>query len=135
METRGYVRNETEMQWEMQDQQQQLQQQQSSNGVGGLYVKVMTDEQMEVLRKQISVYASICEQLVEMHKSVTAHQDLAGLSTSLIDSPPYVYLSFPSISPPQSFLLIHWRLIVIVKSKQCYVIAWVHNSGVVLMND
>ncbi|KAJ3672329.1 hypothetical protein LUZ60_007050 [Juncus effusus] len=45
-----------------------------------LYVKVMTDEQMEVLRKQISVYATICEQLVEMHKAVTAQQDsLAGM--------------------------------------------------------
>ncbi|MQM03700.1 hypothetical protein Taro_036487 [Colocasia esculenta] len=47
---------------------------------GALYVKVMTDEQMEVLRKQISVYATICEQLVEMHRAVTAQQDsLAGM--------------------------------------------------------
>ncbi|MQL88989.1 hypothetical protein Taro_021558 [Colocasia esculenta] len=47
---------------------------------GVLYVKVMTDEQMEELRKQISVYATICEQLVEMHKAVTAHQDtIAGM--------------------------------------------------------
>nr|KYP64866.1 WUSCHEL-related homeobox 8 [Cajanus cajan] len=44
-----------------------------------LYVKVMTDEQMELLRQQISVYATICEQLVEMHKAVTTQQDLAGL--------------------------------------------------------
>ncbi|KAJ3691354.1 hypothetical protein LUZ61_020518 [Rhynchospora tenuis] len=44
------------------------------------YMKVMTDEQMEVLRKQISIYATICEQLVEMHKSFTAQQDsLAGM--------------------------------------------------------
>ncbi|KAJ4806201.1 WUSCHEL-related homeobox 8 [Rhynchospora pubera] len=44
------------------------------------YMKVMTDEQMEVLRKQISIYATICEQLVEMHKSVAAQQDsLAGM--------------------------------------------------------
>ncbi|KAM3347192.1 hypothetical protein ACQJBY_021263 [Aegilops geniculata] len=35
----------------------------------------MTDEQMEVLRKQISIYATICEQLVEMHHALTAHQD------------------------------------------------------------
>nr|URQ09587.2 WUSCHEL-related homeobox 8-like protein [Hemerocallis middendorffii] len=41
----------------------------------GLYVKVMTDEQMEVLRRQISVYATLCEQLVEMHKAFTAHND------------------------------------------------------------
>lgn len=48
-------------------------------GEGTLYVQVMTDEQMEVLRRQISVYATICEQLVEMHKAVTAHNDsIAG---------------------------------------------------------
>jgi hypothetical protein len=45
------------------------------------YVKVMTDEQMEVLRKQISIYATICEQLVEMHRALTEHQDpIAGRS-------------------------------------------------------
>ncbi|KAJ4837933.1 hypothetical protein Tsubulata_022526 [Turnera subulata] len=51
------------------------------NGGGGggmLYVKVMTDEQLETLRKQIAVYATICEQLVEMHKNLSAQQDLAG---------------------------------------------------------
>ncbi|KAJ7957981.1 WUSCHEL-related homeobox like [Quillaja saponaria] len=49
-------------------------------GVGGLYhVKVMTDDQMELLRRQISLYATICEQLVEMHKAVTAQQDFTGL--------------------------------------------------------
>ncbi|XP_077231332.1 WUSCHEL related homeobox 13 [Tasmannia lanceolata] len=42
---------------------------------GVLYVKVMTDEQMELLRKQISVYATICEQLVDMHKALMAQQD------------------------------------------------------------
>ncbi|KAK7394233.1 hypothetical protein VNO78_14755 [Psophocarpus tetragonolobus] len=44
-----------------------------------MYVKVMTDEQLETLRKQIAVYATICEQLVEMHKTISAHQDLAGI--------------------------------------------------------
>lgn len=44
-------------------------------GEGALYVKVMTDEQLEVLRRQIAVYATICEQLVEMHKAITAHHD------------------------------------------------------------
>ncbi|XWS33957.1 hypothetical protein CRYUN_Cryun22dG0127200 [Craigia yunnanensis] len=48
------------------------------NNGGVMYVKVMTDEQLETLRKQIAVYASICEHLVDMHKSLTAHQDLAG---------------------------------------------------------
>nr|AHZ90134.1 WOX13 [Stipa purpurea] len=44
------------------------------------YARVMTDEQMEVLQKQISIYATICEQLVEMHHALTAHQDsIAGM--------------------------------------------------------
>ncbi|KAF9686602.1 hypothetical protein SADUNF_Sadunf02G0006300 [Salix dunnii] len=46
---------------------------------GGLGVKVMTDEQMEMLRKQIAVYATICEQLVEMHKALSAQQEFAGM--------------------------------------------------------
>lgn len=51
----------------------------NNNAVNGvMYVKVMTDEQLETLRKQIAVYATICEQLVEMHKSLSAHQDLAA---------------------------------------------------------
>ncbi|RZS07336.1 hypothetical protein BHM03_00038166 [Ensete ventricosum] len=46
---------------------------------GVLCVKVMTDEQVEVLRRQIAVYATICEQLVEMHRAFAADQDsLAG---------------------------------------------------------
>jgi len=53
-------------------------------GLGG-FVKVMTDEQMEVLRKQISIYATICEQLVEMHRTLTEHQDsIAGRSAHLL---------------------------------------------------
>ncbi|KAG6525405.1 hypothetical protein ZIOFF_015361 [Zingiber officinale] len=49
-------------------------------GEGALYVKVMTDEQLEVLRRQIAIYATICEQLVEMHKAITAHHDsVAGM--------------------------------------------------------
>lgn len=43
-----------------------------------MYMKVMTDEQMELLRHQISAYAAICERLVDMHKSISAQQDLAG---------------------------------------------------------
>jgi hypothetical protein len=61
------------------------------------YMKVMTDEQMEVLRKQISIYATICEQLVEMHKAVTAQQDsLAGKfsSTSLFISRKGILIRF-----------------------------------------
>ncbi|KAI4331357.1 hypothetical protein MLD38_029548 [Melastoma candidum] len=51
----------------------------NASGPAVPYVKVMTDEQLETLRKQIAVYASICEQLVEMHKNLTAQQDLAGV--------------------------------------------------------
>ena len=41
-------------------------------------MKVMTDEQLETLRKQIAIYATICERLVEMHKTLTSQQDLAA---------------------------------------------------------
>ncbi|PAN27853.1 hypothetical protein PAHAL_5G112800 [Panicum hallii] len=59
-------------------------------GLGG-YVKVMTDEQMEVLRKQISIYATICEQLVEMHRTLTEHQDsIAGMRFSNLYCDPLI---------------------------------------------
>lgn len=57
-------------------------QQNNGNGGGMMYVKVMTDDQLETLRQQIAVYTTICEQLVEMHKTLTAHHDLAGFSSS-----------------------------------------------------
>ncbi|KAF8405553.1 hypothetical protein HHK36_010460 [Tetracentron sinense] len=40
----------------------------------------MTDEQLELLRRQISAYAAICDKLVEMHKAITAQQDLAAVA-------------------------------------------------------
>ncbi|KAF3450136.1 hypothetical protein FNV43_RR06216 [Rhamnella rubrinervis] len=50
-------------------------------------VKVMTDEQLETLRKQIAVYAAICDQLVEMHNNLTAHQDIADVMVkAFVDS-------------------------------------------------
>lgn len=68
--------------------QKQLQRwQQSGNNVNVdangelMYVKVMTDEQLETLRKQIAVYATICDQLIEMHRTLSAQQDLAGSSS------------------------------------------------------
>jgi hypothetical protein len=65
------------------------QKQQVQNGnVDAMYVKVMTDEQLETLRKQIAIYATICEQLVQMHKTLSAQQDLAGT---------YYYQSLPSL--------------------------------------
>ncbi|KAJ4880314.1 WUSCHEL-related homeobox 13 [Raphanus sativus] len=73
------------MEW---DNQQQPNNHHSSNlqgmdvnggsGSGGMYMKVMTDEQLETLRKQIAIYATICERLVQMHKTLTTQQDLAG---------------------------------------------------------
>ncbi|OAY62987.1 WUSCHEL-related homeobox 8-like [Ananas comosus] len=69
---------------------------------GGLYVKVMTDEQMEVLRKQISIYATICEQLVEMHKAITAQQDsLAGMRLGSLYCDPLMTPGGHKITPRQ----------------------------------
>ncbi|KAJ9564632.1 hypothetical protein OSB04_000598 [Centaurea solstitialis] len=62
----------------------------SNNNNGGMFVKVMTDEQMEVLRKQIAIYATICEQLVDLHKSLTSHHDLAGVRLGNIYSDPLI---------------------------------------------
>ncbi|KAG8489251.1 hypothetical protein CXB51_017274 [Gossypium anomalum] len=71
------------MEWEDQENQNQREiLNVNVNNGGVMYVKVMTDEQLETLREQIAVYAAICEQLVEMHKNLTAQQDLAGLSLS-----------------------------------------------------
>ncbi|KAJ1434391.1 hypothetical protein SESBI_05535 [Sesbania bispinosa] len=41
-----------------------------SNGIGSLYVKVMTDEQMELLRQQISVYTT----MRVIHHALAFHQ-------------------------------------------------------------
>nr|ASV45879.1 WUSCHEL-related homeobox 10 [Broussonetia papyrifera] len=49
------------------------------DGLGLMYVKVMTDEQMELLRRQISVYATICEKLADMFNSFSSQHDLAGM--------------------------------------------------------
>ncbi|XP_021284845.1 WUSCHEL-related homeobox 8-like [Herrania umbratica] len=67
------------MEWQNQEVQQREEgylQYQFQNGVCG---KVMTDEQMEELRKQIVAYAVISEQLAEMHKAMSAHQDFTGI--------------------------------------------------------
>ncbi|KAL2323916.1 hypothetical protein Fmac_022974 [Flemingia macrophylla] len=67
---------------ELQKQLQRWQQSGTVNVDGNgeiMYVKVMTDEQLETLRKQIAVYATICDQLIEMHRTLSAQQDLAGI--------------------------------------------------------
>ncbi|XP_019185163.1 PREDICTED: WUSCHEL-related homeobox 8-like [Ipomoea nil] len=66
------------MEWEKQLAPPPPPPQQAEELGGGMFVKVMTDEQMEVLRKQIAVYATICEQLVDLHKSIASQHDLAG---------------------------------------------------------
>ncbi|XP_022936256.1 WUSCHEL-related homeobox 13 isoform X2 [Cucurbita moschata] len=68
---------------------------------GALYVKVMTDEQLETLRKQIAVYATICEQLVEMHKTLTAHQDLKGMRLGSVYYEPLMASSSHKITSRQ----------------------------------
>ncbi|KAE9589283.1 hypothetical protein Lal_00000281 [Lupinus albus] len=61
----------------MMEWQKQLQSLQKNGEM--MYVKVMTDEQLETLRKQIAVYAIISEQLIQMHSTLSAHHDLAGV--------------------------------------------------------
>ncbi|KAI3947809.1 hypothetical protein MKX01_034474 [Papaver californicum] len=76
-ETKEEEEEVSEKVMEFENQLNQHQQEPEQNGV--LYVKVMTDEQMEVLKRQISAYASITEQLVQMHKSVSSQHDLTGM--------------------------------------------------------
>ncbi|XP_072952368.1 WUSCHEL-related homeobox 8-like [Typha angustifolia] len=42
---------------------------------GGFVVRMMTDEQIQQLRKQISIYAVLTEQLIEMYYAVLASQE------------------------------------------------------------
>ncbi|WOL05317.1 hypothetical protein Cni_G14045 [Canna indica] len=71
-------------------------------GEGVLRVQVMTDEQVEVLRRQIAAYATICEQLVEMHRAFTAQQDsLAGMRLGSIYSDSMVASGGHRITPRQ----------------------------------
>ncbi|KAE9586671.1 putative transcription factor homeobox-WOX family [Lupinus albus] len=76
----------------------------NNNGIGGsnnLYMKVMSDEQMEELRQQISVYGTICDQLVQMHNSITSQQDLVGLRLGSLYCDPMMGCSGHKISARQ----------------------------------
>ncbi|CAL0326955.1 unnamed protein product [Lupinus luteus] len=76
----------------------------NNNGIGGstnLYMKVMSDEQLEQLRQQISVYATICDQLVQMHNSITSQQDLVGLRLGSLYCDPMMGCSGHKISARQ----------------------------------
>ncbi|KAB2068479.1 hypothetical protein ERO13_A08G028800v2 [Gossypium hirsutum] len=70
------------MEWQNQEMQHHHQQgedylqYQIQNEVCG---KVMTDEQVEELRKQIVAYSAISEQLAELHKSMSAHHNFTGI--------------------------------------------------------
>ncbi|XP_077246331.1 WUSCHEL-related homeobox 8-like [Tasmannia lanceolata] len=67
-----------------------------------LYVKVMTEEQMEVLRRQISVYATICEQLVDMHKAITSQQDsISGMRLGNLYCDPFMTSGLHKITARQ----------------------------------
>ncbi|XP_071902540.1 uncharacterized protein [Coffea arabica] len=45
------------------------------NNGDDMFVKVMTDEQMEILGKQIAAYATICEQLEDLHRALISQND------------------------------------------------------------
>ncbi|KAG8479876.1 hypothetical protein CXB51_029591 [Gossypium anomalum] len=64
------------MEWENQHGEEEYLQYQIQNGVCG---KVMSDEQVEELKKQIVAYSAISEQLAELHKSMSAHHDFTGI--------------------------------------------------------
>jgi hypothetical protein len=49
----------------------------------------MTEEQLEALRRQISVYATICQQLVEMHKASLSEEISAPGQYHLNKGPPF----------------------------------------------
>lgn len=107
MEWENHQEGGGEVQHQHQHEQQQEQQNMNNNGnsdgsnISLAYVKVMTDEQMEILRKQISVYSTICEQLVEMHKSLTAQHDLAGVRLGNIYCDPFMTSNCHKISARQ----------------------------------
>ncbi|XP_050229530.1 WUSCHEL-related homeobox 8-like [Mercurialis annua] len=58
----------------------------SGNELG---VKLMTDDQMEMLRKQISVYTTLCQSLVQMHNSISARQDFSGMRVASSYNAPF----------------------------------------------
>ncbi|KAL3635684.1 hypothetical protein CASFOL_020231 [Castilleja foliolosa] len=90
------------MEWEKQPPRSAEEPSAGGGGIGGgVFVKVMTDEQMEVLRKQIAVYAIICEQLVELHKSLTSQNDFAGVRLGNLYCDPLITSGAPKMSGRQ----------------------------------
>ncbi|PPS15069.1 hypothetical protein GOBAR_AA05493 [Gossypium barbadense] len=73
------------MEWENQHGEEEYLQYQIQNGVCG---KVMSDEQVEELKKQIVAYSAISEQLAELHKSMSAPHDFTGIRLGNLYSDP-----------------------------------------------
>ncbi|KAG5379111.1 hypothetical protein IGI04_026953, partial [Brassica rapa subsp. trilocularis] len=48
--------------------------------------RVMTEEQMEILRKQIAMYAVICGQLVSLHESLSSKLPVSSGTTEMLVS-------------------------------------------------
>ncbi|PIA46722.1 hypothetical protein AQUCO_01500334v1 [Aquilegia coerulea] len=79
------------MEWKKEEEEEekrkqtQLLQVENTNNTSMLYMKVMTDEQMELLQKQICIYSTISQQLVEMYKSISSqhhHLSISGFTLS-----------------------------------------------------
>lgn len=71
----------------------------------------MTEEQLETLRRQISVYATICQQLVEMHKaSVSQQASLPGPSKTSLRTLHLFYFIFCKRGPGSPILVSNTRL-------------------------
>ncbi|CAL9752191.1 unnamed protein product [Musa acuminata subsp. burmannicoides] len=78
---------------------------------GASCVQVMTDGQMELLRRQISAYAVISERLVEMHRAVWAQQDaFSGMKLSGLYNDPLLTYGGPKISARQRWTPTHMQL-------------------------
>ncbi|MBA0687804.1 hypothetical protein Goari_015309 [Gossypium aridum] len=86
------------MERENQHGEEEYLQYQIQNGVCG---KVMSDEQVEELKKQIVAYSAISEQLAELHKSMSAHHDFTG---SLFSCFFCFFRHVPQLSSPFGFL-------------------------------
>ncbi|XVF74102.1 hypothetical protein PTKIN_Ptkin13bG0033200 [Pterospermum kingtungense] len=69
------------MEWQNQGEEGYLQYPVQNGAIG----KVMTDEQVEELRKQIVAYKVISEQLAEKHRAMCAHQDFTGKGNPYCD--------------------------------------------------
>ncbi|KAJ8772630.1 hypothetical protein K2173_027807 [Erythroxylum novogranatense] len=65
---------------------------------------VMTDDQVEMLRKQIAAYTAICDRLVDMHKSLSSQHLFSGFSSGMrLGAPDYGLLTMSGANrfPPR----------------------------------